>query len=334
MKSFSANSRIEHRLVSLGRGTVAPLLLAVTLAWPAAPVQRAQKEPPKPIQVATNLVLVEVTVKYKQGPVVNDLTKDDFGISDDGSPQTIAHFSRGELPLAVALVVDLSASIYLYVDELRRALRSSLETLKPEDEVALFTFATRVQRRVELTRDKSAVAGAFNNLVIGGSTNINDALYDAAQYLGDQAPSARRVILLVSDNVASEQGTVSPKQVESEILKADAALYSLKIPGSNSHVTHSYIEMSAPALVNVEKVVPRTGGEIFDVGKESTLSASFAALLARLRARYTLGFAPDHSAQDGRFHTLAIRLKPGVCDACTLVTKRSYYAAPAPAAAP
>ncbi len=315
------------RLLSL---PVLALLLAPVAASPRAFAASAQKENPKTIRVATSLVLVDAVVRDKSGRVVDGLTRDDFEVTDDGFTQVISHFSRDQLPLAIALVVDLSSSIIPYLEQLHQSTQAALQSLKPEDQVALFTFAFSVEKRADLTPDKNAVADQLEGLTTGGSTNINDALYQAAQYLNLKAPDARRVIILISDDVASQEGDLSSKEVENEIIKADAVLYSLRIPGNNSYFVQKYIERVGPGrLVNVGKVAPRTGGEILDVQKEGSLSSAFAELIQGLRARYAIGYTPDHSAQDGRFHSLEVRMVSGRCPGCTVRAKRSYFAKPA-----
>ena len=61
------------------------------------------------------------------------------GRGREGAQQQVAHFSRDQLPLAVALVVDLSGSIQPFLRPLRYATLTALKTLKPEDQVALIT---------------------------------------------------------------------------------------------------------------------------------------------------------------------------------------------------
>jgi len=63
------------------------------------------------IRVAVNLVLVDATVKTKDGQIMANLKKDDFEVREDGVAQKVEIFSRDELPLNVALVLDLSDSI-------------------------------------------------------------------------------------------------------------------------------------------------------------------------------------------------------------------------------
>ena len=59
------------------------------------------------LKVERNLVVVRVIVRDSQGRARDDLTKDDFLLSDDRKPQTISHFSiekaaAGPVPLATA----------------------------------------------------------------------------------------------------------------------------------------------------------------------------------------------------------------------------------------
>jgi VWFA-related protein len=302
------------------------ITIFVSAASPSAGDSRLQEKAGAPIRVESSFVLVEATVKDKSGKIIDGLTADDFRVNDDGFPQTVAYFSRDELPLAVALVVDVSESIVPYFDQLTDSMATVLPKLKPEDQVALFTFSNIVEKRADLTADKSAIAERLGGLTVGGSTNLNDAIYEAARYLAERAPAMRRVIILISDNIPSQEGEYSPKEVENEILKADAALYSLKIPGENSAGVQLYIEQAQGRLVNVAKLAPHTGGEVIDVSKERPLAPAFATIIQRLKARYTLGYTPvGHALQDGRYHRVEAVLIPGRCKDCRVETKRGYF---------
>ena len=86
-------------------------------------------------------------------------------------------------PLAVALVVDSSGSVRPYMNELRRAAYETLSQLKRGDQVALFAFASEVERMEGLTTDRRRIAERIAEIRPGGGTNIVDALFDAAYYL-------------------------------------------------------------------------------------------------------------------------------------------------------
>ena len=120
------------------------------------------------LRVNVNLVLLDATVKTKAGRIMGDLKKDDFEVREDGVPQKLEIFGRDELPLEVALVLDLSDSIGPFMGPLREAATTALGALKPEDRVALFTFATEAELRVPFTNDKSKIAEQFGSFKVGG----------------------------------------------------------------------------------------------------------------------------------------------------------------------
>jgi len=262
----------------------------------------------KPVfHVDVNLVLVDATVKTKAGQVMADLKKDDFELREDGVAQKLEVFSRDELPLNVALVLDLSDSIGPFLGPLRDAATTALAALKPEDEVALFTFSTEAELRVPFTNDKTRIAEQFNTFHAGGATNINDGIFVAAKYLLNAPPKGRRVIILISDDVGTSAGGQGTPDIVTETIAADAVLYNLKIPGYNPPGTLFAASM-IPGLVNIRKVMDQTGGEIFDVQDVAHLDAVFRALIQRIKTRYTLGYYTQANGAEGKPHKLDVRL--------------------------
>jgi len=264
---------------------------------------------PGVMHVAVNLVMVDATVKTKAGQILGDLKREDFQLREDGVEQNVQIFSRDELPLNVALVLDLSDSIEPFLGPLRDAANTALASLKPEDEVALFTFSTEAELRVPLTRDKSEIARQISAFKVGGATNINDGIFVPAKYLLSSPPRGRRVIILISDDVATYSGGEGTHDIVTELIGADAVLYNLKIPGYNPPGTLLHATMEK-GLVNIRKVMEQTGGEVFDVQDVAHLDAVFAALIHRIKTRYTLGYYTKASAAEGKAHKLDVHLAP------------------------
>jgi len=259
------------------------------------------------VRVNVNLVLVDATVKTKGGQIMSDLKKENFELREDGVAQKVEVFSRDELPLNVALVLDLSDSIGPFLGPLREAAGTALAALKPEDEVALFTFSTEAELRVPFTSDKSEIAEQINAFHVGGATNINDGIFVAAKYLLNAPPKGRRVIILISDDVGTDAGGQGTRDIVTESIAADAVLYNLKIPGYNPPGTLFAASM-IPGLVNIRKVMEQTGGEIFDVQDVAHLDAVFRALIQRIKTRYTLGYYTQATGAEGKPHKLDVRL--------------------------
>jgi Ca-activated chloride channel homolog len=270
-------------------------------------LSQAQDQGASVIRVGVNLVLVDATVKSKAGQIMADLKKEDFEVREDGVAQKLEVFSRDELPLEVALVLDLSDSIGPFLSPLRDAANTALAALKADDEVALFTFSTEAQLRVPFTKDKTEIAKEISGFHAGGATNINDGIFLASQTLLKTPPKGRRVIILISDDVGTDAGGQGTHDIVTEAIAADVVLYNLKIPGYNPPQTLLYASM-IPGLVNIRKVMDQTGGELFDVQDIAHLDPVFRALIQRIKTRYTLGYYTNASAALGKPHKLDVRL--------------------------
>lgn len=283
------------------------LSLSAALFFSTSLRAQEQEQNQSVLRVDVNLVMVDATIKNKAGRIMADLKKDDFELREDGAQQKIEIFSRDELPLTVALVLDLSDSIGPFLGPLRDAATTALSALKPEDEVALFTFSTAAELRVPYTKDKSAIAEQISAFHAGGATNINDGIFLAAKSLLNVPPKSRRVIILISDDVGTDAGGQGTRDIITEAIAADVVLYNLKIPGYNPPATLFAASM-VPGLVNIHKVLDQTGGEIFDVEDVAHLDSAFRALIDRIKTRYTLGYYTSATGAAGKPHKLDVRL--------------------------
>jgi VWFA-related protein len=211
----------------------APQQQPMQTTGPSQPDATPSTPGPGAIRVDVNLTLVDATPRKPDGEVITGLKMTDFVLQEDGQVQQIVHLDQDQLPLAMALVVDLSQSIEPYLESIRDTTEVALQTLKPEDQVALFTFNSEVVKRVPLTRDKQQVIDSLESLQTGSGTDINDAIYDAAEYLRAQSHGMRRVIVLISDNDGNRAGSVTPDGVLQAVLEADTPVYSLKVLGEH-----------------------------------------------------------------------------------------------------
>jgi Ca-activated chloride channel family protein len=301
--------------------------MAVLAALMSQVPAHSQDQDQGAIRVNVNLVLVDATVKSKDGQIISNLKKDDFEVREDGVAQKLEVFSRDELPLDVALVLDLSDSIGPFLGPLREAATIALAALKPGDEAALFTFSTEAELRLPLTKDKNKIADQINTFDARGATNINDGIFVAAEYLLKAPPTGRRVIILISDDVGTDAGGQGTRDIVTEAIAADAVLYNLKIPGYNPPSTMLHSAMT-PGLVNINKVMEATGGELFNVQDVAHLDFVFSALIQRIKTRYTLGYYTMANGAEGRPHKLEVRLAPSFGKKgrdYSILAKNGYY---------
>jgi VWFA-related protein len=302
---------------------------------PAAPGNRL---PPEKggftLKVDVSMVLVEATVRDDKGRIVNDLKREDFHLWEDGVEQQITHFSRDELPLAVALVVDGSGSIAPVRAELHQAAYDTLSQLKPEDQVALYAFATHPERIVDLTTDRKAIADGIMGIGSKGGTDIAGALYASIEYLGQEARDRRHAVIMFSDNQPTAKGEFDANDVIRLALATQTIVYSVRVgrgPLGGTLDEPGFI----PGARWVNKVMSETGGEIIDMAAVGSAQKAMAAVIARLKQRYTLGYQSSNTRRDRAFRQIEVRLSSRAQDArhpFRVIARHGYYPAPESAA--
>ncbi len=99
-------------------------------------------------ELDVRLVELFTSVTDNNGRTVSGLTADDFTIREDNAPQTILRFDTvSNLPINVALMMDVSASMRRKVDVASASARRFFETvLTSKDTASLVTFSHDIER--------------------------------------------------------------------------------------------------------------------------------------------------------------------------------------------
>ncbi len=130
----------------------AGLALAVLVA--------AQQVPTYSVDV--KVVNVLATVRDKHGAIVNNLSKDDFTLQEDGRPQAIRYFTREtDLPLTLGLLVDTSFSVRNELDKERSASGTFMDEVVREGKDAAFLI--HFDHEVELLQDITSSRQKMND---------------------------------------------------------------------------------------------------------------------------------------------------------------------------
>jgi len=290
------------------------LILAAFLALGAQTTQ--EPEPQVTIRKQVDLVLVDLLLTDARGDTLKGLRSKDVELLDENAPQEIVHFSQDEIPLAIALVVDVSGSMQPGMEPLRKGLIRALPSLKAEDRAALFSFEGSSKLHVKLTHDFDKIGKKIAGFRAAGWTNINDAVYEAAKYLQEEAPQARRVVLLVSDAFPTVDGK---KPVQEELLVSEAALFVIRVPlwiddkyYHREHLTQLAsmgIALDVGRLRIVDDLAAASGGLVMDVKRPEGIQPSVEHMIQMLKTRYTLGFYPNPKGTPGSVRRIDLQLK-------------------------
>jgi len=285
------------------------------------------QEPVDVIKVSTDLVVFDTQVIDKTTKrVIGDLTKDDFEIYERGVKQQVSYFSRDELPLSIMLLLDVSGSVRPILHQIRDGALNALQRLKTGDQVAVMAFASKSELSQDFTNDRALVSktieAATANDRLGSGTFLGPALDEAARHMQTApAASSRRVIIIITDNIATSFGM--EKRIEEKLLDSGTVVYGLIVRGAIGKV---FNVVSLGQIKAVDDYVKQTGGEVFGASKNE-VDAKLALVIDRLRARYAIGFRPTTETATDEFRPVEIKLKPVPKrkEKPVVLTKRGYY---------
>lgn len=134
------------------------------------------------VRVDTDLVVAPVLVVDKDEKFITGLTKDDFIVKEDDSPQEVASFSLGDskdVPRSIVLIIDYSGSQLPYIQTSIEAARMLVDKLNPRDRMAVVT--DDVNLLVDFTSDKDLLKNRLDGLkqsALSGALGTSDQ-YDA-----------------------------------------------------------------------------------------------------------------------------------------------------------
>jgi VWFA-related protein len=233
---------------------------------PQAPLPRAGQ-----ISVDANAVNMLASVRDKHGKLINNLTKNDFVLEQDGHAQDIKYFAQeANLPLTLGLLVDTSLSQRRVLDQERSASRTFVDHVLREDrdkaflihfdrEVELLQDLTPSRQKLEAALDQVG-APQFSQTSSSGGSGSGDpdgdsrgggrggrggyghggggtALYDAIYLASDEVikkQQGRKALIVLTDGV--DRGSKeSLTEAIGTAQRADAVVYSIYFVDKDSY---------------------------------------------------------------------------------------------------
>ena len=254
------------------------------------------------LKVEVNLVLVPVTVTDQMNRVVLGLEKENFQVYEDKRLQSVQHFSCTDVPVSVGIIFDTSGSMTTKIDRAREAVAEFMKTANPEDEFFLITFADRPIDLVDATTSPEELS---NNLAFArpkGSTALLDAIYLGMAKMRS-AKYSRKAMLIISDG-GDNHSRFSEKDVKRLVKESDVTIYAIGIYDAYFPTLE---ERLGPELLS--DICDVSGGRSFAVDNLNDLPDIATKIGVELRNQYVLGYRPNETVSDGKWHKIRVRMR-------------------------
>ena len=278
---------------------------------------------------SVDMVRLDVVVA-KGGRPVTGLTESDFEILDNGVRQQ-PEVMTNSAGVTVLFVLDTSGSVSGdRLGELVDAAQALTRRLRATDSVGLLSFSDRPRLQVPVQagpRQRDEILSSLQATRADGRTAMYDAIIMGLRTLEPASGGSLLLLFSDSEDTASQAASAAVLEVARRS-EAVVGVVATSVPGEGTAPTSSMLGARGKFL---RSLVEATGGPLLHVefGRRH-IEEAFSRLLGEFRSRYVLSYTPRCVGLNDGWHTLKVRVGPGVGQARA---RAGYYAAGAAAAA-
>jgi Ca-activated chloride channel family protein len=294
---------------------VAPLALTAVEGLAAqAPVQPSFK-------TGIDVVSLNVTVAAGQH-YVTDLEQTDFNVYEDGVQQNITFFNKTNLPIALAVLLDTSASMDTKLPTAQEAAIGFAKRLRQQDLAEVIDFDNRVNILQPFTSNAQELEQAIRRTSAGGSTSLYNAVYialkDLKKAVAKNAEEIRRQAIVVLSDGEDTSSLLPFEEVLDLAKRSETAIYAIGLRDKDSGGTKLFKE----AEFVLRQFSQETGGRAFFPNEVSDLSGIYGQIADELSSQYTVGYSSKNPKRDGAWRRIVVRVnRPNV----STRTKSGYF---------
>jgi Ca-activated chloride channel homolog len=183
------------------------------------------------IKMDTALVTIPASVIDRDGKFVPFLKKRDFRLYEDGVEQDIESLTSVEAPFHVALVLDTSNSTLFKLNDIQEAAFAFIKQLRPDDQVMVVSFDSKVRFHCDFTNDYDALRQAIDETRTGGSTKLYEAVDKVVDRL--EQIQGRKAIVLFTDGVDTASRRANYQNTIDKVEESGALVYPIKYDTEN-----------------------------------------------------------------------------------------------------
>jgi VWFA-related protein len=282
------------------------------------PLVSAQTQNQDEPTFSTDVKVVNIlaTVRTKSGQIINDLTKDDFALTENKRPEDIRYFSReSDLPLTIGLMVDTSMSQARVLESERSASFQFVDQVLREgkDKVFVTQFDVAVMTRQAPTSSRRDLEQSLPYVDTpskgelqaqrGGGTLLFDAVVKASREIMT-AQRNRKAMIILSDGGDNGSDETLASAIEAA-LRADTIIYSILFSDATFYGGYG----DGGGKTAMQRLARETGGGYFEVSKKLSIGQIYGIIENELRSQYNLGFVSDQPVRISEFRNLQLTVK-------------------------
>lgn len=265
------------------------------------------------------VVSVDVAVLDNKGHFIPGIPAGNFRVLEDNVPQQIKSVNLGgDAPMTVAMVIEFSNLFQQYWGQTwyqtMVATYGFVETLKPEDYVAIVAYDIRPEMLTDFTQDRAKVQEALQRLNIPAfsEANLYDALTDTADRMS--GIEGRKAVVLISSGIDTFS-KINYGEARKKLQESGVPVYPIGLMQALRDMAEAY-----GALGNIQRMdflqadnamrtfAKETGGIAFFPRFLGEFPSIFQNIHQALRSQYVITYEPANKARNGAFRKIKVAL--------------------------
>jgi len=258
--------------------------------------------------------------------LVENLTKNNFQVFEDGVKQTIISFQHTDLPVSMGLVIDNSGSMYRKRPSVNKSALDLITASNPQDEAFVVNFSDEAFIDCELTSNLGKLRDGLSHIDSRGGTALYDAVVASADKLAADAKRPKQVLVLITDgedNASSlnlEQTIHRVQQLSGPVIYTIGLLFGDEM--SRAEVRH--------ARRALEMLAQETGGMSFFPKSIDQVDQIAAEVARDIRSQYTIGYHSTKPSTVPGFRRIEVTAESQGQGKLTVRTRTGYFPAVRP----
>ena len=269
-------------------------------------------------------ITLYVSVRDRDGQIVEGLREEDFQVTEDGVSVDIIAFSAG-IRSAIATVLTIDRSTSMGTENKMAGAKSAamtfVELMREHDKAALVTFNEDVMTLQPFTSDKAALKGQIQSLSPEGCTAWYDGVYDSVDLIATL--EGRRSIILLSDGIDCREDwkfrllRMGSSHTLDEAIQharnADIPVYTI---GFGQRATQE-VGNEGFDEVKLRRMAAETGGKFYHAPDADELKRLYQSLSVEMQKEYVLTYRSPRPTYDGTRRDIEVTVQrsggePGV----------------------
>jgi Ca-activated chloride channel family protein len=258
-----------------------------------------------------DLVPLNVIVTDNRERFVSGLAAKNFTVFEDGVQQDVSFFAATDVPLDLAILLDLSSSMSDKLSTVQEAAIGFASHLRSGDRITVVGVKDSARVVHALDGDVAGACDAIRRTAASGGTALYNGLYTTIRQMqkvhATDGDVRRQAIAVLTDG-DDTTSILSFDDVMALAKQAGIAIYTITLKSQYPTALLSAIRDTSESEFAMKALAQETGARSFFPTDISQLAGVYSSITKELANQYALGYTSSNPKQDGSFRRIFVRV--------------------------